>query len=87
VSSDYRLIYHRDTVKFIVKQEKASQERITQGIKGLLVIPPFGDIKLMRGYPGLYRLRIGSYRVLFEVQHSDKIIYIQAIDFRGNIYK
>jgi hypothetical protein len=32
VSSDYRLIYHRDAVKFIVKQEKASQERITQAI-------------------------------------------------------
>ena len=87
MSSGYRLIYHRDTVKFIAKQEKAVQERIAQGLKGLRVIPPRGDIKPMKGYQGLYRLRIGTFRVLFEIQHSDKVIYIQAIDFRGGIYK
>jgi mRNA interferase RelE/StbE len=86
VSLDYKLIYHKDAVKFLAKQEKAAQERIAQGLKGLLVIPPHGDIKPMKGRQGLYRLRIGSYRILFEIQHKEKIIYIQAIDFRGSIY-
>lgn len=87
MNSGYRLIYHRNTVKFIAKQEKANQERIAQELKGLLVIPPRGDIKPMKGRQGLYRLRIGNYRVLFEIQHSEKVIYIQAVDFRGGIYK
>lgn len=29
----------------MAKQEKAAQERIAQGLKGLLVIPPHGDVK------------------------------------------
>ena len=48
----YKLIYHRGAVKFIAKHEKAMQERIAQGLKGLLIIPPCGDIKPMKGYRG-----------------------------------
>lgn len=70
----------------MAKQEKAAQGRIVQALKGLLVIPPNGDIKTMKGRQGLYRLRIGSYRILFEILHKEKLIYIQAIDFRGGIY-
>lgn len=87
MNSGYRLIYHRDAVKFVAKLEKVLQERIAQGLKGLTELPPRGDIKLMKGYQGLYRLRIGSFRVLFEIQHNEKVIYIQAIDSRGSIYK
>ena len=83
----YKLTYHRDAVKFISKQEKSVQERIVQGLKGLLVVPPVGDIKPMKGYTGLYRLRVGTFRILFEIQHSEKVIYIRAVDSRGGIYK
>jgi mRNA interferase RelE/StbE len=87
VNSGYKLIYHKSTVKFIAKQDKAVQERIAAGLKGLLEIPPEGDIKTMKGYPGLYRLRVGTFRGLFEIDHHEKVIYIQAIGNRGDIYK
>lgn len=87
MSSGYKLTYHKDAVKFIAKQEKVIQERIVQGMKGLLAFPPSGDIKPMKGYVGLYRLRIGTFRALFEINHNEKVIYIRAIDSRGDIYK
>lgn len=37
VNSDYKLIYHKSAVKFITKLDKASQERITTGLKGLTI--------------------------------------------------
>ncbi len=61
--------------------------RIAKGLTGLLTIPPRGDIKLLKGHQCLYRLRIGTYRILFEISHTEKIVYIQAIDSRGGIYK
>ena len=85
--SGYKLIYHKDALKFLAKQEKAVQERIAQGLRSLLIIPPEGDIKPMKGYPGIYRLRIGSFRILFEINHTEKFVYIRAIDSRGGIYK
>lgn len=87
MSSDYKLIYHKDAVKFLAKQEKAVQERIALGLQGLLEVPPIGDIKPMKGYIGLYRLRVGAYRILFEVARNEMIVYIRAIDSRGGIYK
>ncbi len=87
MSSDYTLTYHKEAVKFIAKQEKSVQERIAQGLRDLLNDPPTGDIKQMKGYIGLYRLRIGTMRMLFEISRSEKVIYIRAIDSRGGIYK
>ena len=87
VISDYKLIYHKDAIKYLIKQEVLVQERIAKGLAGLLTIPPGGDIKLLKGQYGLYRLRIGTYRILFEISHTEKIVYIQAIDSRGGIYK
>ncbi|MFZ3132227.1 MAG: type II toxin-antitoxin system RelE/ParE family toxin [Desulfosporosinus sp.] len=87
MSSDYKLIYHKDALKFLAKQEVGVQERIAKGLTGLLLIPPKGDIKLLKGHEGLYRLRVGTYRLLFEINHTENIVYIQAIDSRGGIYK
>ncbi len=87
MSSDYKLIYHKDALKALAKNERAVQERIAQGLIGLLTIPPKGDIKPVKGHQGLYRLRVGTYRILFEINHTEKIVYIQAIDSRGGIYK
>ncbi len=87
MSSGYQLTYHREAIKFLSKQEKAIQERIAAGLKGLTEFPPRGDIKKLKGYDHAHRLRVGSFRVVFEVSHSEKIVYIQAIDSRGGMYK
>ena len=87
MNSDYKLIYHKDVLKFLAKQEVTIQERIAKGLTGLLTIPPRGDIKQMKGFHDLYRLRVGTYRILFEISHTEKMIYIQALDSRGGIYK
>ena len=87
VNSDYKLIYHKSAVKFIGKLNKTSQERIVTGLKGLLSVPPEGDIKRLSGYADLYRLRIGSFLVIFSIDHREQVIYIQAVGNRGDIYK
>ncbi|OKO96030.1 RelE/StbE replicon stabilization toxin [Geobacillus proteiniphilus] len=55
-------------------------------MQGLLAIPPQGDIKKLKGQDGLYRMRIGTYRVLFRIDHDERIIYIEAIGNRGDVY-
>lgn len=87
MKTDYKLIYHKSAVKFIAKQDKSSQERIATGLKGLLIIPPEGDIRTLKGNNDLYRLRIGYFRIIFNIDHEEKVVYIQAIGNRGDIYK
>lgn len=82
----YQLTLNRDSVKFIAKQEKAIQERIRKALTGLVFNPPIGDIKPMKGQGKLMRLRVGTYRVLFELNHTEQIVYILTIDNRGDVY-
>lgn len=44
------------------------------------------DVKKLRGLPG-YRLRVGQWRVIFERYDQVKIISIEKIGPRGDIYK
>lgn len=61
MSLNYQLTLGRELLKFLKKQEKSIQQRISNVLKGLTVRPPIGDIKLLKGRDNLMRLRVGSY--------------------------
>lgn len=86
MSSTYQLTLNHDSVKFLAKQEKAIQERIRRALTGLAIRPPVGDIKPMKGQGKLMRLRVGTFRVIFEVNHTEQIVFILTIDNRGDVY-
>ncbi len=44
------------------------------------------DIKKMQGKPG-YRMRVGQWRVIFERDDMVKVISIEKIGSRGDVYK
>ena len=73
--------YSKPAIKFLKKQDKPTQQRILTANEKL---PVEGDIKKMQGIDG-YRLRVGNYRVLFDV--NGIIIDIIDIGNRGQIYK
>ena len=86
MSSIYQLTLNRDSVKFLTKQERTVQVRIRKAISGLAIRPPIGDIKPLKGQGKLMRLRVGTYRVIFEVSNTEQIVYILTIDNRGDVY-
>lgn len=49
MSLTYQVTLSRESIKFLKKQEKALQMRITESIKGLTIQPPVGDIKPLKG--------------------------------------
>ncbi len=64
--------------------------RITDEIDKVAVNPddPTLDIKPMAGgEPDLYRLRVGSWRIIFFRFDSIRIISIEKIGPRGDVYK
>lgn len=77
----FEIIYSKKAVKFLKKQDKPTQKRIVTAISKL---PLEGYIKKLQGVEG-YRLRVGNFRVLFDV--DGVIIDIIDIGNRGQIYK
>ncbi len=60
-------------VKYLQRMNEPNKSRIKQALTKLSEEPPKGDIKSLTGKDG-YRLRVGSYRVLFDVIGSKIIV-------------
>jgi len=66
--------------KAISRMDSTTKNRIKTAIEKL----PHGDITRLRGHTNSYRLRVGDYRVLFEMHNIIKITNILP---RGEAYK
>ena len=82
--TNYKIIIEKPAAKFIRKQPADQQKRI---LKAISQLPFSGDIKQMKGEPGLYRLRVGDYRIIYRVEHEVLTVIVMDAGNRGQIYK
>ncbi len=80
----YNIVLKKPAKKFIDKLPMNEKRRIVDAIEKL---PEIGDIKSMKGYSELLRLRVGSYRIIYTVDNGNLIICVIDIGNRGEIYK
>ncbi len=46
------------------------------------------DVKSMKGkWKGYHRIRIGRVRMILRVNFKEKTIFVDRVDYRGNVYK
>ena len=80
----YKIEINKPSYKFILKQDKTQQARILNALNRL---PDSGDIKPLQGCSGVYRLRVGDYRILYTVENNIMTVNVIGIGNRGQIYK
>ena len=81
-----RIKMYKQAEKYFNRLDNNTKERIKEGIKGLLEIPPVGNIKELKGeFQGLSRLQIGGFRIIYFVE--GEYIKITNIFPRGDVYK
>lgn len=81
--SDYRIVYEKAATKFLRRQNQITRDRIMHAVNKL---PYEGDIKYFSD-EGIYRLRVGDFRIIYTKDDAIKIINIENIGNRGQIYK
>lgn len=79
----YKIIFEKAAQKFLDKQDKSTRIRL---YKAIYRLPDGTDIKKLKGY-NLYRLRVGNCRILYTIDDSIRLIDIENIDNRGDVYK
>jgi mRNA interferase RelE/StbE len=47
---------------------------------------PAGCVKLA-GLPDLYRIRVGDYRVIYQVKDSERVVLVLSIGHRREVYR
>ncbi len=81
----YKIVIEKPAEKFIVKLPKSEKERV---LKAIYELPNGTDIKQLKGRKsmGLYRLRVGDYRIIYSINNGNLIICIVDAGNRGQIY-
>ena len=80
----YRIIIKKPAEKFIEKQSKRQQKNILTAIYKL---PYEGDIDTMTGRKGYYRLRVGTYRIIYTIKENVLTVEVLDVGNRGDVYK
>lgn len=79
----YQIVIEKRAQKFIRKQPRPQQERLLRAISKL----PEGDVKQLQGNDGLFRLRVGTYRVIYTIDNNRLVITVIDAGNRGLVYQ
>lgn len=82
--------YSNEALKFAEKENTFDEVR--QEIKKLVLRVKGQDInidlkKLTGDWTGYYIIRKGKLRIIFTIDKVNKIIFIERIDYRGEVYR
>ena len=83
----YRIEFKRSAAKALKKIPRRDQKRIGEKIDSLSKVLPDANITKMKGDNPFHRIRVGDYRIVFEIQDDILLILVLKIGHRKDIYR
>lgn len=80
----YSVKFDKNAEDFLDKMQKNESLRIIDKLE-LVKQNPFHYLEHYEG--DYYKIRIGDYRLLIDIDFNNKILYVRILDKRGRIYK
>ena len=78
------VLLHPIPEKYLNRLNEPDKSRIKAALYNIGKEPQEGDIIPVTGQPGHFRVRAGSYRLLYRIK--DDAIFVTHIDPRGQVY-
>lgn len=85
--SDYRVSFKSSAAKELRKLPLEIQRRIINAIERLSENPRLSGVVKLKGDDNLYRFRVGEYRIVYDINNSDKKLAITRIRHRKDVYR
>jgi mRNA interferase RelE/StbE len=85
--ASYRIDFAPAAVRDLRKLDRATADRIERAIESLSSSPRPRQSRKLAKEEGKYRLRVGDYRVIYEIFDSERIVDISAIRHRREAYR
>jgi mRNA interferase RelE/StbE len=83
----YKIILLEKAIKVLSKLPQKEADKIAARIDSLQENPYPHGCKKLQGYEEVYRIRQGSYRILYEVHDHQLIVRVIKIGNRKDIYR
>lgn len=79
--------YDPKALKELTKLDKAVARRIIKAIDALSVDPRPTGTRPLVGYPGLWRIRVGDYRVVYTIKDAELVVLALRVAHRSSVYR
>ena len=73
----YKIIFTVSADKQLKKLAKTAQKLIVEKVKELNISKPNNNVKKLVGVNDLYRLRIGDYRVIYQIRRNELLVLVR----------
>ena len=85
--AEYRVVLAKSAGRDLSSLPNAIQERIVKAIDALETTPRPRSTKKLRGTAGLWRIRVGDYRVIYRIEDSSHLVDVTHIRHRKEAYE
>jgi addiction module RelE/StbE family toxin len=84
----WSVTYVKSAIDEIIELDGSAKKLIKKAIEEKLMVDPlkFGK-PLRRSLSGLFKLRVGNYRIIYQVKENEVIVVIVKIGHRREVYE
>ena len=83
----YEVQFARSAAKEFRSLSIGLKQRIGAAIDSLIRDPRPPGVRKLAGHKHLYRIRVGQYRVVYEIDDKEKLIRITRVRHRREVYR
>jgi mRNA interferase RelE/StbE len=83
----FKIQFKRSAQKELKKLDKDLIQRILRSIELLSDDSIHRNSKKLKGVENLYRIRVGKYRIVYEISHNQNLVTIYYIRHRDDVYR
>jgi mRNA interferase RelE/StbE len=83
----FRIQFIKSAAKSLKKLPTSGQKRIGEAIDGLSESLPNPDTTKLKGNNPFHKLRVGNYRIIYEIQEEILVVLVVKIGHRRDVYK
>lgn len=84
---EFSVQYDSRALKELQKLDKPVRRRIVTAVSALSQDPRPPGVRRLVGYPDLWRLRVGDYRVVYTVRDSELVVLLLRVAHRREVYR
>ena len=86
VSDTYRVLIKPSAWDELMKLSESLQDRVWRAIEGLETNPRPSGVTKLSGID-LYRVRVGDYRIIYEIQDTVLVVVVLKVGNRRDVYR
>lgn len=82
----YQLVIPKPAQKQLDNITKIERDRLIVTLRSLADDPRPNGVKKLKGYDNTYRVRVGDYRIIYEIKDRELIVLLLSVSHRKDAY-